>query len=223
MNFTPAAQVADLTLAQIATHTSGLPKKLDYGKTSIGAKNLSSQPKMARAALKEAANFGRRGKYIYSNANYAILGFIIEAITGESYGSYCLTEIMDPAGATQANVAGRMSHTAGYGGWSVSVEDYSRFAMHWFDPNRPWMKAPKNFPYDADANYGMGTSVYRTGRGTFVSHYGRWTHSDPTKPNIGALFFVRTDSLTVVVNWEGSLDHSLYNELHHGFIDALKQ
>lgn len=221
MNFTPDAQMADLTLTQIATHTSGLPKKLEYGVMSTRSANLSSQPTMAKAALKEPSNFGPRGNYVYSNANYAILGFLIEAMTGKPYGEYCKANIMVPAGATQAGVAGRISYAAGYGGWSVSVEDYARFAMYWFDPAQPWMKTPENYSYDNAAQYGMGVSVYPMQRGASVSHNGRWTHTDPRKPNIGSLFFVREDGTTVVVNWDGSLDFVLYDQLYQVLRDAL--
>jgi len=221
MNLTPATEMADLTLTQIATHTSGLPKILTYGTTSIRSTNLSSQPTMTRAALGEPSNFGPRGSRIYSNANYAILGFLIEAMTAEPYADYCAAQIMMPAGATQASVTGRMSYTAGYGGWSVSVEDYARFAMYWFDPAQPWMETPANFAYDGSAHYGMGTNVYPRQVGTYVSHNGRWTHNDPQKPNIGALFFVRADGVTVVVNWDKSLDYALYDELYQVLQDAL--
>jgi len=221
MNFTPAAQMTGLTLSQIATHTSGLPTTLNYGKMSTRARNLSSQPTMTRAALKEPSNFGPRGRYTYSNANYAILGSLIEAMTGASYGDHCKAHIMVPAGATQAMVSGRMFYAAGYGGWSASVEDYARFAMHWFDPAQPWMTTPESFGYDRGAQYGMGVSAYQTRAGTFVSHTGKWTHTDPRKPNIGSLFFVRSDGTTVVASWDGSLDASRYEHLHQALRDAL--
>ncbi len=221
MNFTPADEMAGLTLEQIATHTSGLPEKLAYGKMSTRSRNLSSQPTMAKAALKEAANFGPRGSYVYSNSNYAILGFLIEAMSGKYYGDYCKEQIMVPAGADQATVAGRMSYAAGYGGWALSVEDYARFAMHWFAPEQPWMTAPAQFAYDRSVHYGMGVHVLPAHPGTFVRHTGRWTHKDPRKPNIGALFFVRPDGLTVVASWDGSLDWDLYNELFQDLQDAV--
>lgn len=101
MNFTPASQMASLTLTQVATHTSGLPTKLHYGKMSTRNVTLSSQPTMARAALKEAENLGPRGSYNYSNANYAILGFLIEAMTGEPYADHCKRTILRPKPGSQ--------------------------------------------------------------------------------------------------------------------------
>jgi CubicO group peptidase (beta-lactamase class C family) len=221
VNLTINTAMTDLTLAQIATHTSGLPEILTYGSASHRSVNLSSQSTMTRAALGEPDNFGPQGSRIYSNANYAILGVLIEAMTGEAYAEYCGTHIMIPASATQAGVFGRMASTAGYGGWSVSVEDYARFAMHWFDPAQPWMMRPADFAYDAGAQYGMGTNVFPGRGGTYVGHSGRWTHNDPNKPNIGALFFVSADGVTVVVNWDQSLDYGLYDDLYQVLYDAL--
>ena len=43
LNFTPAEQMLDLTLTQIATHTSGIPKTLNYGKMSTRSPK-SQQP-----------------------------------------------------------------------------------------------------------------------------------------------------------------------------------
>ncbi|MFT7523174.1 MAG: CubicO group peptidase (beta-lactamase class C family) [Candidatus Paceibacteria bacterium] len=208
-------------MTQIATHTSGLPEELKYGNVSTISINLNSQPRMAKAALKEPSNFGTRGSYVYSNANYAILGFLIEAMSGKPYGDYCRANIMVPAGATDAGVVGRMASTAGYGGWSVSVEDYARFAMHWFAPKQPWMTAPEDFAFDRSAQYGMGIQVNPTSGGAFVGHTGKWTHTDRHKPNIGSLFFVRDDGTTVVANWDGSLDQSLYKQLHQALREAL--
>jgi CubicO group peptidase (beta-lactamase class C family) len=213
MNFTPADEVLDLTLAQIATHTSGLPKILEYGNLSTRSTNLSSQPTMARAALKEPANFGARDSFLYSNANYAILGFLIEAMSGESYGDHCTASIMLPAGATDAGVMGRMAKAAGYGGWSVSTEDYARFAMHWFASDQPWMTSLQNYAYDSETGYGMGAYVYPQRGGVSVYHSGRWTHSDPNMPSIGAMLYIATDGTTVVANWNGSLDSDAYSAL----------
>lgn len=83
------------------------------------------------------------------------------------------------------------------------------------------MKTPTRFAYDKSGQYGMGVSVYPTNGGTFISHTGRWTHTDPQKPNIGALFFVRADGVTVFANWDGSLESEQYSQLHGLLRDAL--
>jgi hypothetical protein len=67
----------------------------------------------------------------------------------------------------------------------------------------------------------MGVHVYPANGGTFISHTGRWTHSNSQKPNIGALFFVRADGVTVVANWDGSIEPEHYHQLHNLLRDAL--
>ncbi|MEP5151396.1 serine hydrolase domain-containing protein [Planktotalea sp.] len=213
LRLTAALPMQSRSLVQFATHTSGLPKRLIYGKTSIRKQNLSSQSAMTRTALKEAANFGARGSYQYSNANYAILGTLIGAMSGQYYADYCKAKVMEPAGAGGAAVAGRMSKAAGYGGWSVSVEDYARFAMHWFAPERPWVRAPQDFAYDPSSGYGLGVGVRQGQFGTTLTHSGKWTHSDKNYPNIGSMFIVRPDGAVIVVNWDQSLPDEAYQDL----------
>ena len=213
MNLTPAPEAMDLTLSQIVTHTSGLPRTLEYGQQAARHKNLASQPVMVRAALKEPANFGTRGRYTYSNANYAILGLLIEAMSGHPYGDYCKETVTAPAGAKTAVVGGRMASTVGYGGWSISTEDYARFAMHWFAPDQPWMTNPRDFGFDARAQYGLGVHVFAGRGGTSVNHTGMWRHSVAHKPNLGAYFLVLGDGTTLVSSWEGALDIQQYRAL----------
>lgn len=221
INLTPAPEMADVTLNQLATHTSGLPKLIDYGETATRSVNLSSQSTMTRAALRVPSNFGTRDIYEYSNANYAILGTLIEAMTGETYAQYCGERILAPAGVTQAGVTGRMAQTAGYGGWSISVEDYAQFVMHWFDQSRPWMVGPRDFAFDENSSYGMGARMDYTRNGTHVGHYGRWTHNDPRWPNIGSMFFQRADGVVFVVSWDKSLDYDSYDDLRNSLFRAL--
>jgi CubicO group peptidase (beta-lactamase class C family) len=97
-----------------------LPMRFVQGKTSLQNKHLDSQISMTRTALKVPENFNAESGYTYSNANYAILGSLVGAMSGGSYGEVCKTRIMDPANALNANVSGRMAKTAGYGGWSRS-------------------------------------------------------------------------------------------------------
>ena len=221
INLSPAQEMMGITLGQVATHTSGLPELLNYGTTSTRDVNLSNQSAMTRAALREASNFSTSGSYQYSNSNYAILGTLIEAMSGESYGEYCGARILEPAGAMDAGVTGRMAQTAGYGGWSMSAEDYARFVMYWFDQSQPWMKAQAGFPFDSASNYGMGVrAVYRRGA-TYVEHTGRWTHRNPIWPNVGSLFFMREDGVVAVVNWDKSLDFGAYSELRDLLYAAL--
>jgi CubicO group peptidase (beta-lactamase class C family) len=213
LNLSPGAPMLEKTLNQFATHTSGLPMKLVQGKTSLSKAHLDSQASMTRTALKVAANFNVHSGYTYSNANYAILGSLISALSEGSYGEVCKKRIMDPAGALNANVSGHMAKTAGYGGWLVSVEDYARYAMHWFAPDAPLVTTPAQFAYDPDTGYGMGVWVRTLGEAKSFHHGGSWKHADRRRANLGSFVIIGPDGTAVVVSWDKRLSPDAYSHL----------
>ncbi|WP_375265459.1 serine hydrolase domain-containing protein [Planktotalea sp.] len=221
LNLTPGDAMLEKTLTEFATHTSGLPTRLVQGKTSLQNKHLDSQASMTRTALKVPANFNAESEYSYSNANYAILGSLIGAMSGGSYAEVCKARIMDPAKALNANVSGHMAKTAGYGGWLVSVEDYARYAMHWFAPNTPWVKEPRDFALDPETGYGMGALVRNHDRGYLFSHGGSWKHPDRRRANLGSYMMVGPDGTAVVVSWDTKLPPEAYRHLHRAFAEHL--
>jgi CubicO group peptidase (beta-lactamase class C family) len=221
LNLTPGAAMLQKSLTEFATHTSGLPMRLVQGKTSLQNKHLDSQISMTRTALKVPENFNAESGYTYSNANYAILGSLVGAMSGGSYGEVCKTRIMDPANALNANVSGRMAKTAGYGGWLVSVEDYARYAMHWFAPDVPWVKDPYSFALDPDTGYGMGAWVSNHNDGYLFSHGGSWKHADHRRANLGSYMMVGPDGTAIVVSWDSKLPSEAYRDLFTAFSQHL--
>jgi hypothetical protein len=124
---------------------------------------------------------------------------------------YCGTHIRhDPGSASR--VFGRMAHlTAGYGGWSVLAEDYARFAMHCLNFCATMDDAASRFcSYDAGAQYVPARTSFQVGR--YVGHSGRWTPMTRMS-NIGALFFVSADGVTVVV-LNSIIDYGLADDLY---------
>lgn len=221
LNLSPGAPMLAKTLTQFATHTSGLPTHLVQGKTSLSKKHLDSQASMTRTALKVSANFNAESGYAYSNANYAVLGSLIAAMSGGSYGEVCKERVMTPAGADNANVSGRMAKTAGYGGWLVSVEDYARYAMHWFAPDAPWVTSPSSYAYDLNTGYGMGVWVRKSGAGLSFNHSGSWKHADRRRANLGSFVIVAADGTAIVVSWDKKLPPEAYGHLFTEFSEHL--
>lgn len=74
---------AAITIEQLLTHTSGHAQVL------------------ARFATKPL-EFTPGSKWSYSNANYYLLGMVIEKITGETYGDAVKTRVLRPAGMTHS-------------------------------------------------------------------------------------------------------------------------
>ncbi len=110
-------RVAEVTLAQLANHTSGLP---------AGGDALPDDA----AEILSAAHLARTGGpavFRYSNLGYLMLGEAVRAATGRALGDLVEERVLGPAGMTGA--AARVSH-----------EMRARLAVgHWSTrPDRPW-------------------------------------------------------------------------------------
>jgi CubicO group peptidase (beta-lactamase class C family) len=87
-----------ITIHHLLTHTSGLPEYFDLPgydekkRAYAGAKDFIE--KLGSAPIKFAP--GKEHKY--ANSNYILLGFIIEAASGKTYGEFLRQRIFEPAG-----------------------------------------------------------------------------------------------------------------------------
>lgn len=86
----------DITVRQLLVDTSGIP-------TFAGWSALAGDGRADTAAIRELVNgvelTGAPGeRFQYSNANYIIVGQVIEAVTGQPYAAYVQQAIFDPLG-----------------------------------------------------------------------------------------------------------------------------
>jgi CubicO group peptidase (beta-lactamase class C family) len=124
--------------------------------------------------------------YAYDNANYAVLGALLEAVTGEPFGEVLRARVFEPAGMTTASVAS--SGEAGWIGWSggdgaavhASAEDLLAFDRAWrtgalvpLDLVRE-AETPPELPGDAESRYGFGRFVVADPR-PLIGHFGEGT------------------------------------------------
>jgi CubicO group peptidase (beta-lactamase class C family) len=96
--YLPAFRLADggaytrITVRQLLTHTSGIPK-------SAGTDPLRG-PQATLAAQVHALASVRSGTpgahYEYSNANYEVLGLVVQTVSGEPFGTYIQQHIFAP-------------------------------------------------------------------------------------------------------------------------------
>ena len=93
-----------ITARQLLSHTSGLSTVQGndaHSDVSGRAANLADQ--VAKIAQWTPA-YAPGEKWEYSNANYQLLGALIEAVSGKSYSSFVRAEILDPLGMENSYV-----------------------------------------------------------------------------------------------------------------------
>ena len=119
-----------ITIRQLLSHTSGF-STLQGNETHAdltGSKDELSRQVKRIAQWAPAYEPGTRWEY--SNANYQILGALIEAVSGQDYARYIETRILKPIGMTHSFVADGQSHDA-----------MARGHRPWFGTKRPLKRA----------------------------------------------------------------------------------
>ena len=114
---------APITLQMLLTHTSGLPTNLVVpGSTADDTKPIT--PKQGIDLIKQVALDRAPGaSYEYSNANFDLLGYIVEEVAGVPYASYLNSHIFGPLSLKRSGYdTSRIdapTHAIGYSAWAV--------------------------------------------------------------------------------------------------------
>lgn len=91
---------ASATVAQLLTHSAGLTRDgRDSGQFASRRTFLSAEE--VRAELAEPPPIPAGTRFKYSNHGYALLGMIIEAVTGETYHDWISREVIAAAGLAE--------------------------------------------------------------------------------------------------------------------------
>src|SRR5579862_2205718 len=93
-----------VTLAQLLGHTSGIPNAYpeEWRKTWTQEKSVTQVLDLVRG---KPLDFSPGSDWKYSNAGYALLGAVIEKVSGQSYADYLQSHIFTPAGMTHSYYA----------------------------------------------------------------------------------------------------------------------
>ena len=194
-----------ITVEQLLTHRSGLSGRDDGDDAATGSllkTHLASfSPREARLAEYMKAVLQRPLvrddglRHSYSNANYLLLGAIIEEASGRPYEEYCRDVVLVPAGAKgMLDPAWRVMGP--YGGWRLTGRDYLAF-FETFDVAggrlgadlHAWMLESENKTYGKAKSpswYGPGVRLRREKEGIVVWHGGQWGRTLPAD-SIGPL------------------------------------
>ncbi|WP_439575119.1 serine hydrolase domain-containing protein [Phreatobacter sp.] len=93
-------EAASVTLGQLLSHSAGLTRDgRDSGQFASRRSFLSAEE--VRAELAEPPPIPSGSRFKYSNHGYALLGMVIEAVTGETYHDWITREVVAAAGLTE--------------------------------------------------------------------------------------------------------------------------
>jgi CubicO group peptidase (beta-lactamase class C family) len=92
--------VAQATIAQLMSHTAGLTRDGNAGNQYAGVRPFADKAEIL-ADLAKPPVLERNTRFKYSNHGFALLGLVIEAITGEPYASWIRREVIAPFGLTE--------------------------------------------------------------------------------------------------------------------------
>ncbi|MEO8172496.1 MAG: serine hydrolase [Sediminibacterium sp.] len=122
-----------ITIEHLLTHTSGI-QDFTAIKGNEKRNSIDYSPKENIDYFKnEPMRFATGTRHEYSNSNYVILGYIIEQLTGKTYGQYLEENIFKPLGMNNSSYASesRMikNRAAGYTQGEKGIENASYINM----------------------------------------------------------------------------------------------
>ncbi|HXB91155.1 MAG TPA: serine hydrolase domain-containing protein [Puia sp.] len=96
-----------VTIENLLTHTSGIVEYTSIESPDPYSERRDWTPGQLIAYFKDKPlTFGPGTKYSYSNSNYALLGYLIEKVSGQPYHQYMEDHVLRPAGLTHTFYAG---------------------------------------------------------------------------------------------------------------------
>lgn len=87
-----------VTIHHLLTHTSGIPNVNDLPDYDERARSRHTVADIVGWFRDTPLDFEPGTRYRYSNSNYNLLALLVERVSGESYGAYLRSRILDPLG-----------------------------------------------------------------------------------------------------------------------------
>lgn len=158
-------RVEDITVAHLLSHSGGWTTR--WGDqmfmphvvaTSLGTDTPVSTREIVRFALNKRLHFTPGTGRSYSNLGYAILGMVIEKVTGMSYEDYCRKQLFEPSGIFDFECGKNLR------------DDRAPFEVEYFEPSNA---IPKKSIYNSDemvpASYGGNDIESLGGAGGWIT------------------------------------------------------
>jgi len=103
------ASWAKITLANLLTHTSGIPNFTSFPDYSTTEATPTTPEQLVARFRDKPLNFQPGEQWEYSNSGYGLLGYLLEKISGQRYQDFVRDNLFAPLGMTES---GYDSHAA---------------------------------------------------------------------------------------------------------------
>jgi len=101
-----------ITIRQLLSHTSGYSSYQGHSSQACYSTGKGPIARRADQLATTALAYEPGGTWEYSNANYQILGRLIEVVSGQGYPAYIRSNILEPAGMVHSFVSDGERHAA---------------------------------------------------------------------------------------------------------------
>src|SRR5438105_4223211 len=88
----------EITLHHLLTHTSGIPNVNNFPEYNEKSREHLNLEQIIALFKQKPLNFAPGAKYEYSNSNYNLLAYVIEKVSGQSYGEFLRQYFFAPLG-----------------------------------------------------------------------------------------------------------------------------
>jgi CubicO group peptidase (beta-lactamase class C family) len=107
----PYAGAPPITIRHLLTHTSGLPREAAWPYWTTH--QFPSREELRRLLATQSVFSPPGANYRYSNVGFALLGEIVEAVSGESYAEFVARHLFAPLAMTSSSVTPDAARIAG--------------------------------------------------------------------------------------------------------------
>lgn len=147
----------EITLRELLTHTSGIHSYTDEPDFESRVTKATTTEAIIEEMRKYPYDFDPRTKWSYDNSGYVLLGYIVEKVSGQSYGDFLWENFFQPLGMTHTGVyrthLGLPHEALGY---SLDTNGYTR-ALNW----------DMSWAFGCGALYSTVEDLYRWNEGIF--------------------------------------------------------
>jgi CubicO group peptidase (beta-lactamase class C family) len=209
--------VGAITIEQLLRHRSGITfDPVNMGRFGQVPQDDTADLALIRLALDQPR--GPVGTEAYNNVNYAILGRVIAAVSGENYESYVQRMVLAPRGAPTAHIGAGLRALGAFGGWEISPVEYAMFGRSFDRRANLLSPAAHRFLDDMTSKdhetYALGVGVQQTATGgRDVWHFGAWSSDLTTPHQFGSYFEMWDNGIAVAVAFDRFPTDAMENSL----------